>query len=412
MNTSRVLKRLVNARKVVKEIVDDSIVIFENILLSNRHFTDLVILDDTFPFLLSAFRVFEFNYYLETFDNVEVHSRFRTFSSDKPLKPSRVLDDYYRLYPKNAHKIVKFNRRRRVKGQLVYFVFLENAIQFIDFIEQNKIPFVFTLYPGGGFQIGQVRSDENLRRICSSSYFRGVIATQKITRDYLISNSFCDKEMVEFIYGGVFPSEYLASSGSVKKYYKQDKCTFDVCFVAHKYMPRGIDKGYDVFIEVAKKLSKSHKDIHFHVVGSFDKHDIDVRGIDERIRFYGPRATSFFSEFYSDMDIILSPNAPFILNAGGFDGFPTGSCIEAGICGVAVFCTDQLQQNIHFRDNSNIVITTRDPSDICERITHYYENCDRLYDLSEEGKNLFRSIFSEQYQLIPGRNVISRYLGR
>jgi glycosyltransferase involved in cell wall biosynthesis len=411
MYTSRVLKRLVNTRKFVKEIVDDSIVIFENALLPNRHFTDLVILDDTFPFLLSTFRVFEFNYYLETFDNVEVHSIFKTFSSDKPIKPSRVLNDYYRLYPKNAHKIIKFNRRRIVKGQLGYLVFLANTVQFIDFIEQNKIPFVFTLYPGGGFQIDQVKSDEKLRRICSSSYFRGVIVTQKITRDYLINNSFCDKEMVEFIYGGVFPSEYLASNGSVKKYYKQDKCSFDVCFVAHKYMPRGIDKGYDVFIEVAKKLSKSYKDIFFHVVGPFDKHDIDVSGIDEKIRFYGPRTTSFFLEFYSNMDIILSPNAPFILNAGGFDGFPTGSCIEAGICGVAVFCTDQLQQNIYFRDNSNIVIITRDPYDICERITYYYKNYDSLYDLSEESKNLFRSIFSEQYQLIPRRNIISRYLG-
>src|SRR5207244_13412192 len=106
------------------------------------------------------------------------------------------------------------------------------------------------------------------------------------TTNYLIINSFCDKEMVEFSDSGVFPSEYLASSGSVKKYYKQDNCTFDVCFVAHKYMPRGIDKGYDVFIEVAKKLSKSHKDIYFHVVGSIDKHDIDVRGIDESKRFY------------------------------------------------------------------------------------------------------------------------------
>ena len=412
MYTSRVLRRLVNAGSVVREIVDDSIVIFENALLSNRHITDLVILDDTFPFLLSAFRVFEFNYYLETFDNVEVHSRFKTFSSDKPLKPSRVLDDYSQLYPENAHKIVKFNRRRMVKGQLGYLVFLANAIQFIDFIEQNELPFVFTLYPGGGFRIDQVKSDENLRRIFSSPYFRGVIATQRITRDYLINNSFCDKEAVEFIYGGVFPSEYLASNGLVKKYYRQDKCSFDVCFVAHKYMPRGIDKGYDVFIEVAKRLSKSHKDMFFHVVGPFDKHDIDVSGIDERITFYGPRTTSFFLEFYSGMDIILSPNAPFILSAGAFDGFPTGSCIEAGICGVAVFCTDQLQQNIHFRDNSNIVIITRDPSEICERIAHYYNNCDSLYDLSEEGKNVFRSIFSEQNQLIPRRNILSRYLGR
>ena len=32
-----------------------------------------------------------------------------------------------------------------------------------------------------------------------------------------------------------------------KKYYRHDKITFDICFVANKYMPGGVDKGFDRF---------------------------------------------------------------------------------------------------------------------------------------------------------------------
>jgi glycosyltransferase involved in cell wall biosynthesis len=102
--------------------------------------------------------------------------------------------------------------------------------------------------------------------------------------------------LVEFLYGGIFPTYSVGTSS--KKRYQMDKGTFDICFVAHKYTEKGVDKGYDVFIETARILSKARNDIFFHIVGPFHPTDIDVTDIKEKILFYGTRKTEFFLDFY------------------------------------------------------------------------------------------------------------------
>ena len=79
-----------------------------------------------------------------------------------------------------------------------------------------------------------------------------------------------------------------------------------------------------------------------------------------QVKFYGAQRTEFFPSFYSQMDLILAPNIPFTLLPGAFDGFPPGGCIEAGLSGVAVFCTDVLNQNIAFKDGEELVIVFAD----------------------------------------------------
>src|SRR3990170_9092520 len=147
-------------------------------------------------------------------------------------------------------------------------------------------------------------------------------------------------------------------------------------------MERGADKGYDVFVEAAKLISRAHEDAFFHVVGPFDETDVDISGLEGRITFYGTRPTEFFPSFYSRMDAIISPNAPFLLAPGAFDGFPTGGCIEAGSCGVAVFCTDPLEQNVAFEEDEEIVIVPRDAGAIGESVSWYHEHPEALRELS------------------------------
>jgi glycosyltransferase involved in cell wall biosynthesis len=182
--------------------------------------------------------------------------------------------------------------------------------------------------------------------------------------------------------------------------------------VAAKYTERGVDKGYDVFIEVAKRLCEIHSDIRFHVVGSFDQSDIDVSSIKDRIVFYGLRNTDFFPEFYSKMEIVLSPNVPFVLAPGAFDGFPTGSCMEAGLCGVAVFCSDPLNQNIAFTDKEEIVIISREPREIAQLISHYYENPDVLYQVAEKGKRAFLKTLDLKTQMAERMKVLEELLNQ
>jgi glycosyltransferase involved in cell wall biosynthesis len=272
---------------------------------------------------------------------------------------------------------------------------------------RDDVPFVITLYPGGGFRLNEPESDRQLRAVCSSPNLKKVIATQRVTRDYLLERGFCRPDQVKFIYGGVFPADRLAANHP-RKLYGQNKNTFDICFVAHKYMPHGIDKGYDVFVQVAERLV-NYGDIRFHVAGPFGPNDLDVSRLGEKIRFWGPQTTGFFPRFYAEMDLILAPNVPFVLFPGAFDGFPTGACIEAGIAGVGVFGTDPLNQNIAFKDGQEIVIVPRDADAIGEIICTYYRDYDRLRELCCRGQEAFRRVFDVDRQMAPRLRLLNKF---
>ena len=221
--------------------------------INNILYNDLIIFDDVFPLLLSSFRIAEYNYYLNSINKTIIRSTFPNYQ--------KAYLEYSLIYNDLSIKVNEYNKKQKYRSKLVYTVFINNINYFLDKIEQMKTPFVFTLYPGGGFWVDEIASDEKLKRVFNSKYFKKVIVTQKITYDYLISKNFCTPSSIEFIFGGVLASNYFDKHYIKKKYYLNDKNTFDICFVANKYMPKGIDKGYDVFIEVAKKLLSYNKNI-------------------------------------------------------------------------------------------------------------------------------------------------------
>ena len=384
----------------------------------------LTILDDRFPCPPTwnlGFLMAEYNYYLDYFPTAQVASTGSIWPLVQDLGRIRYqcqgndsfrqgLTEYFMYYPQNKGRVSHFHRRRILPPGLAYTVFIDSAFQFMEQVEQSKVPFAFTLYPGGGFQLDDKMCDAKLHRVLTSSCFRKVIVTQKISQEYLLSKGWCAPSDIEFIYGCTIPAKSQPGQTSAKRYYQQDKSTFDICFVAHKYIPRGVDKGYDVFIEAAKTLAKVHPDFRFHVVGSFNEQDIDVRELGDRLQFYGPQTTAFFTGFYSAMEVILAPNIPFILAPGAFDGFPPGACMEAGVAGVAVFCTDSLRQNFIFRDGGEIVIIPHDADSICEQIEHYRRNYDALYRLSRQGQEAFMRVFKIEAQMGPRLRLLSTYL--
>ncbi|MEF3692332.1 MAG: glycosyltransferase family 4 protein [Candidatus Moraniibacteriota bacterium] len=369
-----------------------------NFFKSNK----LIILDDLFPYLLSGFRIAEFNYYLDNLKNVEIYSTATDFDKYKL--------EYDATFSNFKDRVKKFDYSRKYSASLFYTIFLNNAYNFLDIFEKNKIPFVFTLYPGGGFWIDQKESDDKLRKVCASKYLKKIIVTQKNSFDYLIKNKFCSGDKIEFIYGGVLPSDYYESNSVSKKYYKKEKDTLDICFVANKYMDRGLDKGYDIFIDVAKILVKKAKNINFHVVGAYDESDIPADELTGRIKFYGLKYREFFPEFYSKMDIILSPNRPYVLMPGSFDGFPTGSCVEAGLSGVAVFCSDELNMNQKFTNKKDICIIPIDAERIVDKIMKFYSDTNKLYDLALNCQESFMEVFSINRQVGSRMVVLKKYL--
>jgi glycosyltransferase involved in cell wall biosynthesis len=390
---------------------DEGVAAYWSLLARSHASHRLLILDDMFPQMLSAFRIAEYNAYLEHFEDARVCSTATAFPLAGETRPFReVVREYENYYPQYRGRVLKYTPTQDMRSGLVYTIFINNAYEFIDVAERYGSPLVFTLYPGGGFRLGDRNSDSKLRRVLSSPSFRKVIVTQQITYDYLVEQRLCLPNQIQFIYGGVLPSHLLSNNVQDKRRFRENKNTFDICFVANKQMQRGVDKGYDVFIEVARLLSGVCKEMVFHIVGPFDADDIDVRDIEDRVHFYGWRHTSFFPEFYATMDIILSPNRPFVLGPGLFDGFPTGCCIEAGLCGVAVFCTDPLQQNGRFQDGQEIVILRPNAEEICDQVLHYYDRLGELYALSSQGQQAFREVFDLSAQMKPRLDTLSSLL--
>lgn len=375
--------------------------------------TGPLILDDLFPQTLSAFRIAEYNTYLEVFESARVHSTATSFPLVGETRSFRaVVKEYEDRYPQHRGKVQKLRRRWRgdLRSSVVYTMFLNDAVNFVKVAEKYRCPFVFTLYPGGGFRLSDEQADNYLRRVFSSPSFRKVIVTQEISQRYLLDNGLCSADELEFIYGVVSPSSLLTNSAPERRRFPESKRTFDVCFVAHKYTHRGVDKGYDTFIEAARCLSKICNKMIFHVVGPFGAADIDVSDLRDKLRFYGTRPTEFFPAFYANMDVILSPNRAFMLGPGSFDGFPTGACVEAGLCGVVAICTDPLQQNISLQAEEEIVIVKPDVDDICQRVHQFYTRPENVYLVSARGQEAFRRIFNVEAQMKPRLRTLASLL--
>ena len=377
----------------------------------------LVIFDDVFPSIYSPFRYEEYTKYFSTFNSVYA---FTTGQSLVALSETRetkeVIEEFTNKFPEYRDKVFELKKEnlqilKNLKNKIAVITFLrniENEVQDnLEIIEKYKIPFIFTLYPGGGFILNDEKSDRILKKACSSKYFKKVIVTQEIVKKYLLKKKICNEEQIELIYGVVTPKEILEHKKATKQYYGINKKTLDICFVAHKYSEQGKDKGYDLFIESARKLLK-YNNINFHVVGGFDKDVIDVTEFGDRINFYGIQSSLFLTKLYTKMDLLVSPNRPFILSKGSFDGFPTGSATEAMINGVGLICTDELYLNIKFKNNKDLIIIKPSVDEIVEQIEYLYSKPEEIKKLGERGKKKCLSIYSEKNQMIPRINIIKK----
>jgi glycosyltransferase involved in cell wall biosynthesis len=378
---------------------DDAFAILGNLALEDDK-TRLIVLDDFFPCLKTGFRVAEFNAILEHFPNTIIYSS-RASRTD--------FRRYAITYPKQATRVRRYSARRRLNGCFAYVVFLNNIAAFIGKIEEARLPFAFELYPGGGLHLDLPNTDARLSRIFGSAMFRKVIVTQNVTRDYLLRKGFCEPSQIEFLFGVVAPSDVLGEGPTTRLRFGLNKQTLDICFIANKYMPGGLDKGYDRFILTARILAGLSSDVRFHVVGEFTREDGDVSDLEGKITFYGPQPTAFFPKFHAGMDLILSPNLPFVAMPGGFDGFPTGCCIEAALCGTAMFVTDELGMNEgRLKDGEEIVVVSRDPAQIAETIWKYVIDPARLSSLAQNGQKAVRVLFSLEAQMRPRLRLLSQ----
>lgn len=371
---------------------------------------DLLIFDDVFPHKLSPFRYSEYIEYLKHFKNILISATGISLGCLNETKTiTQIISEFILENPHFLNKIKPYECIDNFNAKLIYVNFLGNAL--LNNLIKLKTPFILNLYPGGMFQLNDEKTDCHLKNILSSPYFRKVIVTQQITYDYLINKCFCKPEQIEFIFGVVIPEEILKIEVKDKKRFGFEKDSLDICFVAHKYTEYGKDKGYDKFIEVAHNLIMKYDNINFHVVGSFDENVLDVKQLGDKIRFYGLQKTEWFFEFYKDKDIILSPNVPFVLTKGAFDGFPTACVTEAGLHELAMFATDELNlNNGRFVENEEIVIIKPTAEDIENKIEYYYNNPDKLKKISTNGAKKIKELYSYENQIYKRIDILEKEL--
>ena len=391
-------------RKIIKKIIS----IFQKPKFVKRfQKIDLFIYDDIFPHPISGFRYEEFKYLLSFFQKSKIFVEplsYPALYTDVKVHQSHILDFKIR-FPYLENKFIKKTKNVNLNSKLFYCVFLTNIYQNIDWLEKFKIPFVFTLYPGGGFEVYNEISDLKLRRVLTSPQFKKVIVNQLYTKEYLLVNNFCNPNQIEFIFGCVVPQISIKKEECFKQYYPL-KDTFDIVFCAAKYMPKGLDKGYDVFIEVAHKLVVKFDFIRFHVIGGFDKDEINVTKLEDKITFYGYQKFEDLAGIYEKMDVILSPNKPFFWGKGAFDGFPLGTVVEAVLNGVVAIVTDNLKQNSVFENGKEIIITKDDIDSVQDELEKLIENPQKIKDIALNGRRRFFEIYSNDYQMNPRIQIL------
>ena len=371
-----------------------------------------VVLDDFFPNLLTGFRVAEYNAHLQSFPQLTVLSTLADF----PVQHA----SYARQYPGLASRVQPYSPAWLAGCSLAYLNFLNNAVQFLPALQEQGIPFVLTLYPGGGFGLDETESDDKLARVLASPLLQALIVTQPVTEHYV--RRFAERRQlplppVHRIDGLVvnplyFEAEPLAPS----THFGASKTGIDVCFVAERYMPAAANKGYPEFIAAAQALADLPA-LRFHVVGGgFDPHELDVSALGERIRFYGRLETSQLRQFYHGMDLIISPNRARLLHPGNFDGFPTGCCVEAALCGVAVMATDSLQQNPGYVDDESIFLLDAAglplAQQIAERLRRLAAQAQLLRTVGQSGQALTRQFYAPERQIGERQRILREVAAR
>ncbi len=373
---------------------------------------DLIIYDDIYPHPVSGFRLEEYTVLLTEIKKSKILLSPKAY----PIVKTAIS-----LHPIHIEEIVRNNLQLRGKlklnkgivnlnAKLFYCIFINNIYEFLPHLEKFKIPFIFTLYPGGGFQMNDEQSDLKLQRVLSSPMFKKVIVTQNITKDYLVLNKFCSEDKVTLVFGCVVPQNSLIRDNLRRKNYLVNKETLDICFCAGKYMPKGLDKGYDVFIELSHLLVKKYDFIKFHVIGGFDANDIDVSEIKDKIVFYGYQKFEDLESIFNGIDIIISPNKAFVLSNGSFDGFPLGTVVEAALNGVLVIISDDLNQNATFVNNEELIITKSDAVAIEKELSNLIENPARIIEIAHRGQLKFQEVYSNNIQMKPRIDLLKEII--
>jgi lipopolysaccharide transport system ATP-binding protein len=357
----------------------------------------LLIVDDIFPNLLTGFRVAEFNHHLRFFPGLRIACTTPSFGE--------VHAAYSASYPDLADRVVAWDRHSFDAARAVYLVFLNNAHHWVPELEARGLPFGFTLYPGGGNNLNDDASSGKLARVLSSPALRGVIATQPITLEILDRHG-C-RAPITYVPGVTVNPMYLCRPRGGPRLPPDGEVR--ICFAAHKYEPDGGGKGYPQFLAAAAVVAGRHSTVTFSVIGNFGPEDLSVPdALAGRLDFKGPLPTPALRAAFLERDIMIAPSRRFLTTGSEFDGFPTGTAIEAALCGMALICSDELSQNRHYVDGEDLLICAPEADDLVQAMEALILDPQRLRAMRRRGQQKTLDLYGPEAQLLPRTSFLRR----
>lgn len=372
---------------------------------------DLLIIDDFLPSTLSTWRSYEFDELVKAIPNSVVSSDLSVYYYyDKGKTYEKNLNELSNDYPCLASKCRKLRLFQNANVGLVYTLFYHNIIRYFSHFEKHKMPFAFTLYPGGGFVLGNQGIDNKLKLICSSLYFRGVIVNQPYVMTYLLENNIVDSSKIELISGVPLKIENYLNKDDNKLKFNHN--SFEVLFMGNKYMAQGFDKGFDLFQMIAKQLIKEFQDIKFHIVGGFSDRDLNYNELKEFFIFHGQLNEGDFHTVLSRTQICISPNRINALSEGSFDGFPLASSVTAGLHNNILVLTDPLNQakEIGLVEGEDFIKISTDVFDTHQVLKELFKDTDRMKLIAKNGQIKLKQLYSRENQIDPRLNFIKTIL--
>ncbi len=373
---------------------------------------DLIIIDDLLPVPLSPWRNCEFENLIKQYVRSKVISDLSSFHGYKGNKSyNENLLDLNKNYPLLSKKIRPLRIGTSINAKLVYSLFYNNIRRYYPNLRRRKISFGFTLYPGGGFRMGDPQCDKNLEEMINDDLCKFVIVNQNAMFNYLVNNIGIKREKIFLIYGvpiSFKENEDLQSND--KKYFNGKKDKVDIVFMSHKYMPFGLDKGFDVFQNTALELIDDFS-FDFHVVGNFKETDLLYPELKERIKFYGLIGEESMKDFFENKDIIISPNRPNILGNGYFDGFPLGSSIAGGANNCVMLLTNELNESPEiFIDDIHYVKIKPSQKNIHDKLFKLKNDKEKMKLFAINGRKKILEIYNVHTQINERVKIFNKFL--
>ena len=368
----------------------------------------LAIFDKFYPDLSYSWRTAEINYLLSYFKKSVLFSestnyKGRTTKTEFIQRKNKLLKIYSDLI---ADKQIKYLNKPvftyNFKYDLVYFLFLEDAVRFYPYLNRTKTPFAFTLYPGGGFILYNEVIDEKIKLICNAVNCQGVFVNGKFAYTYLTQRLNLPAKKVILVSG--VPLYY--NKNAITK--KNTSNEFKIGFCARKYHMRGMDKGFDIFCQVALQMT-AIPNTRFICIGDFSTNDMLEEEKDKAtIEFKGQLQGYEFKNALSELDVIISP-VRSLLNGGDFDGFPTAAVVEASLLGVTMVCSDPMNDSL-YKNGEEIIILNSIVDEYVRNLIHLYNDRELCISIGTKGQIRTMEIYDDKNTLIPKVEKINDWL--